>query len=110
MAITFATRALRQAWTMFGGKRARLTSVTLDASYVNGTGYAITRAQLGSADFSTIDFVQVQQPHIGFFFSVSITATGIVLRAWKTGAVVSTAFAEAANNEAGLNGVVVPLL
>lgn len=108
MALAFAARSIRQRW-VGQGKKNIVTDVTLDASYVNGTGYAITKAQLGFGAGDTIDFVDIQPPHGGFVYTVSITATGIVLRVWLSAA-AAAAFQEAANNQAGLNGLVLRLL
>lgn len=109
MALAFATRPLRLSW-VWRGKKIRRTDITLDASYVNGTGWAATKAQLGFASNETIDMVDILPPHSGFQFTVAITATGITIRAWKTGAGLSGAFAEAATNEAGLNGLVLTVV
>lgn len=104
MALAFATRPLRESWTPGGGKRTKITRITLDALYVNGTGWAITKQQLGFGANDTLDSVRiVDPPHAAFVFTIAKTATGITLRAW-TGAL-----AEAATNLAGLNGVVVAL-
>lgn len=110
MAITFATRPLRQSW-VGGGKKVRRTDVTLDASYVNGTGYAITKAQLGLGSGDTIDLVYPMSPSVGGFVpNIAITATGITLKMFKTGSALSGALAEAATNEAGLNTLVVSIV
>lgn len=107
MALTFGTIALRRKWTV-GGKRTTVVDVTLDNAYVNGTGYTITNTQLGLPPKTFIDMVDIAPGHIGFQFTWVVAADGqsIVVRAWKTGAATSGAFAEASNNEAGLNGVV----
>src|SRR4051812_38206344 len=104
MALGFASRPLRESWTTGGGKRTKITRITLDALYVNGTGWAVTKQQLGFEAGATLDSVKVvDSPHSGFVFTVGKTATGITIRAW-TGAL-----AEAATNLAGLNGVVLSL-
>jgi hypothetical protein len=111
MALVFATRPTRQRWSG-EGKYKLITDVTLDALYVNGTGYTITNVQLGLPPKARIDFIDIQAPHSGYGFTAVIAADGqsITLRAWKTGAGLSGAFAEAATNEAGLNGLVVRLM
>jgi hypothetical protein len=111
MALGFATRKARQKWSGQGKVNA-CTDVTLDASYVNGTGYTITNTQLGLPPKAFIDFVDIQPPHSGFYYTIAIAADGqsITLRAWTTGSAAGNALQEAATNLAGLNGVVVRLL
>jgi hypothetical protein len=100
---SLATRPLRARWSG-QGKKNLVSDLTLSADYVNGTGWAISKQQLGFASGDTIDFVDVEGSPAGYLFAISRTATGIMLR------VYTTAATEAATNLAGLNGIVVRLL
>lgn len=80
-----------------GGRRFRMVSITFDAAYVNGTGYTIAPADLNFA--SKIESLILQG--IGAYqFTTAVSGVNQVVKAY-TGA-----NAEAANNEAGLNGLV----
>jgi hypothetical protein len=84
-----------------------LVRITLDASYVNGTGYTITPANVALTT-KIEGLYPMGVP--GFQPSVALSGNNAVMRMWKTGAAVSTAFAECATNEAGLNGLVLHAL
>lgn len=82
-------------------RKLTLTRITLDNAYAAG-GYALTAANLGLR--GRIDGV-VPGGVPGFVISWNQATKK--LQAYKTGAAVSTALAEAANSEAGLNGLIV---
>jgi hypothetical protein len=100
---TVATRALRGRWSG-QGKKNIITDLTLSADYVNGTGWAITKTQLGFGASDTLDFVDVEGSLGGYIFVPVRTASGISLRAYTAPGT------EATTNLAALNGIVVRIL
>lgn len=96
MALAFATRASRES-TVSGGKKLRITRVTLDNSYPTG-GYAITKPQLGFGASDTLDEVRVNTPG-GFNFEWDYAANKL-----KAYSAMGT---ELANASAALNNLVV---
>lgn len=89
-----------------GGYRFRFVNITLDAAYVKTTGWSIAPADVGLTAIVAV----LPSSVIGYDFAGSASGGTGNLKAQRTGAVVSTALEEAADNEAGLNGLVVPCL
>jgi hypothetical protein len=99
---TVATRPLRNRWSG-QGKKNIISDVTLSGDYVNGTGWALTKQQLGFGAGDTLDFVDAEASLGGYTVVPVRTATGVTLRVYTTGGT------EATTNLAALNGIVVRL-
>ncbi len=101
-ALTF-TKVQNVITQRMGGMKLRIYDITLDASYVNGTGYSITPANVGlRTKILSLDVGNAA----GFMASVSYSGVNAVLKFWKGSATASTILVECATNEAGLNTLV----
>jgi hypothetical protein len=100
---TIASRPIRSRWSG-EGKKNILSDLTLSGDYVSGTGWLLTKQQLGFGGGDTLDYVDVEGGLGGYIIVPVRTAAGVTLR------VYSAPGTEATTNLAALNGIAVRLL
>ncbi len=93
LALSFSTTNLniKQA----GGRRFRMSAITFDALYVNGTGWTVAASDVNLAAIEHATPINLR----GYQLEPTISGTGVVYRAYKGNT-------EASTNEAGLSGLI----
>lgn len=106
MALAFSNSSLLSPGPTTRGHRVVMSEITYDASYAAG-GYALTAANFGLKNIKKIYCGAVAAVGAaGSGFLQSWDKTNSKMKVYKTGAVVSTPFAEAGANEATLSALV----
>jgi hypothetical protein len=106
MALSFSVVAIPSGSKVNEGVRLHIVTVTLDAAYVTGGGYAITAANLGF-DQSIKACKGGMVNGLGVYGHFNPSTSKLVLR-W-TGASGSAVFAELGTNESSIDGKTIEL-